>query len=188
MPQYYQPTRNRTTTLKQHSATSWRSSNNGRIVRQPRLCWRPPTSSPLQGEVKIFQLNRHPVRGESIFTRLVHFSWTRREFSLCLQAKSLKRREWVWSSWRWTGLQRSGILYHTRLISSNDKRPRVKTIPHGLVAGSQRQTETQRTCRACLEMSGPFDKLKFILVNEKFLESFVPVNMCSNISYLNKLH
>lgn len=116
MPQYYQPTRNRTTTLKQHSATSCRSSNNGRIVRQPRLCWRPPTSSPLQGEVKIFQLNRHPVRGESIFTRLVHFSWTRRELSLCLQAKSLKRREWVWRWWRWTCLQRSGILYHARLI------------------------------------------------------------------------
>jgi len=42
---------------------------------------------------KTFQLNRHPVRGESIFTRLVHFSWTRSELSLCLQAKSLKGRE-----------------------------------------------------------------------------------------------
>lgn len=50
MPQCYQPTRNRATMLKQHSATSWRSSNNGCIVPQPHLCWRPPTSPLLQGE------------------------------------------------------------------------------------------------------------------------------------------
>lgn len=37
-------------------------------------------------------------------------------------------------------------------------------------------------------MSGAFDKLKFILVNEKFLESFVHANMHSNISHLNTLH
>lgn len=185
-PQPEQPTRKRAVVLKQHSGTSWRSAHNGPIVRQPHLCCRPPTSSPLRGEVGVFQLNRHPGRGESIFARLIHFSWTRRELSLRLPAKALKGREGVWSSWRWTCLQRSGVSYRTRLISSNYKRPRVKTILHSPVAGSQHWAESQRTHR--LEMSGAFDKLKFILGEERFLEPFVHANMCSDFSHLNKLH
>lgn len=185
-PQPEQPTRKRPMVLKQHSGTSWRSAHNGPIVWRPHLCCRPPTSSPLRGEVGVFQLNRHPGRGESIFTRLIHFSWTRRELSLRLPAKSLKGRAWVWSSWRWTCLQRSGVSYHTRLISSNYKKPRVKTILHSPVARSQRWAGPQRTHR--LETSGAFDKLKFILVGERFLEPFVHANMCSDFSTLNKWH
>lgn len=64
----------------------------------------------------------------------------------------------------------------------------MKTIPHSPVARSQQEAQTQRRRRACLEMSGAFDKFKFILVNEKFLGSFLHVNMCSNISNLYKLH